>query len=163
MATTLQSRWVLEKTSKGRDEMGSRTHDLPLSIRRLLILADGRKTAGELMRASSDLTTSQAGLTVLLEDGYLQIADASPTSLSEAETGPAAEADQRHKPKLIALVREMFGPQAKLLQKFELAQNDPASLAVAIESCGKFIRLFINEPQADAFLRRAHAALNAPD
>lgn len=161
MATTLQSRWVLEKTSKGREEMASRTHDLPLSIRRLLILADGQRTAGELMRASSDLTASQAGLTVLLEDGYLQVAQASSPSLSEVETGP--EADQRHKPKLMALVREMFGPQAKLLQKFELAQEDPASLAGAVESCGKFIRLFINEPQADAFLRRAHAALNAPD
>ncbi len=156
MGSLLQPHWILEKTPKGRDEVVSRAHRLPLSIRSLLILADGQRTARDLSSASTDPLRSQAGLSMLLDEGFLQ-AVAQPAEPPLEWAGVQAS---DCKPLLIALVRQMFGAQAKLLQKFELAQDDPASLKAAIDASAKFVRLFIDGPQADVFQRRAYALLD---
>ena len=142
MSAVLQHHWILEKTPKGRDEMVSRAHHLPPILRSLLILADGQRTARDLLSAGTDPLRAQASLTVLLEDGFLQAvaqpAASTPESITNGESGS--------KQQLRALVREMFGDQQKLLQKFELAPDDLTSQRAAIEASCKFIRLFIDGP-----------------
>ncbi|MHB1668260.1 MAG: hypothetical protein ACYCSR_05245 [Thiomonas sp.] len=156
MRHPVQPHWILEKTPKGRDEVVSRAHHLPPPIRSLLILADGQRTARDLLSASTDPLRSQASLSMLLDEGFLQ-AVAQPAE-PPLEWADIQESDR--KPLLMALVRQMFGAQAKLLQKFELAQDDPASLKAAIDASCKFVRLFIDGPQADVFQRRAYALLD---
>ena len=61
---------------------------------------------------------------------------------------------------LIALIEEQFGAQApKLVQKIEQHPDTPEGRAAAVQACVKFIRLFIDEKQAQAFAQRAQELL----
>lgn len=146
--------WVLEKTPKGRDEIASRGHALAPSVRSLLILADGHRTAAELIGTHPDAARMQEGLQQLLREGYLQA-----HAPGHRQDGGEAQASPRSR--LRALVREMFGPHPKLAQKFDLVDGQEPDLDQAVFDCAKYIRLFIDAAQADAFVARA-AALLAP-
>lgn len=70
---------VLLKTPRGREEIRTRAHGLPPIARRLLIIADGRRTVAELAaaldREATDAELHEA-LGQLLDGQYLHVGDA---------------------------------------------------------------------------------------
>lgn len=157
MSFAVQPHWVLEKTPKGREEVGSRSHRLMPLLRGLLILTDGRRTAAELLRTSPDAARTQEGLSLLLQDGFVQAATPG-QNLRPGPIHPKSQGDER-RARLRALVQEMFGPQEKLLQKFDASCDELEGAQQTIQASGKYIKLFISAARADVFCRRANALL----
>ncbi len=158
MVADLPLDWVLEKTPKGRDELATRANRLQPGQRNLLIMADGRRPVVELVKAGPDPERCRATLAALIEDGFLQriagIGGELPV-VPAAASGPA----DRHL-MLVALAEELFGPQApRLVQKIEQHPDTPEGHAAAVESCIRFVRLFIDEQRAEVFARRARTLL----
>lgn len=75
---TVGSDTILLKSPRGREEVQTRAHDLPLLARRLLIMADGEHTVSDLAREldchPSD-PTLHAALARLVDEHYLHISD----------------------------------------------------------------------------------------
>lgn len=162
MSAELPLDWILEKTPKGRDELATRAHHLLPGQRNLLIMADGRRAVSELLKAGTDPQRCMQVLRALFDEGFLVRSDSAAAASGFAPLPTAAPAAAPVPPgstphaTLIALVQEQFGAHApRLLQKIEQHPDTPEGRAAAVQSCAKFIRLFIDEKQADLFVRRA--------
>lgn len=156
MAAELPLDWVLEKTPKGREELATRSHRLHPGQRNLLILADGRRPVRELIKAGTDPQRCLQVLQGLIDDGFLALcADAPAPDAGFSMSAFAAMGTAAHA-QLIALIEEMFPAQsARLVPKIVQHPDTPEGRAAAVQSCVRFIRLFIDEKQADAFALRA--------
>lgn len=157
MVADLPLDWVLEKTPKGRDELATRANGLQPGQRNLLIMADGRRPVAELLKAGADPERCRLALAALIEEGFLQRASGAGGDLRAAPV--AADQDPKHL-LLVALAEELFGSKAPpLVQKIEQHPDTPEGHAAAVESCVKFVRLFIDERQAEVFAQRARSLL----
>ena len=146
---------VLGKTDKGRTEIETRAHGLSMGVRKVLILADGRRTAAEILTATGGSRDSEVGLDLLLREGFVAPVDpaASVAPLGSAQVAGAKAA-------LVDLARSLLGDRAgRVVKKIEETEDSPAALAGAIDTCRKLIRLVIDESKADEFARRAAALL----
>jgi hypothetical protein len=63
---------VLAKTVKGTEEIKSRRHGLPPKVRALLVIVDGRTTAGELVAKLGGSPEIENGLQSLIDQGYVE-------------------------------------------------------------------------------------------
>ncbi|MGC8701881.1 MAG: hypothetical protein ACP5GC_08395 [Thiomonas sp.] len=159
MSAELPLNWILEKTQKGRDELATRANHLMPGQRNLLIMADGHRPVSELLKAGTDPERCLQVLRGLVEDGYLARRTAVSTDSPDSVFATGAAPQSPHA-LLIALVEEQFGAQApRLVQKIEQHPDTPEGQAAAVQACVKFIRLFIDERQAEAFARRAQELL----
>ncbi|MGC9163724.1 MAG: hypothetical protein ACP5F9_09285 [Thiomonas sp.] len=164
MSEELPLDWVLEKTPKGREELATRSHHLLPGQRNLLILADGHRSVRELLMAGTDPQRCMQALQWLIDSGFLALCASAPAPGAAAAPAPApgptsaAPAAHAH---LIALVEQQFPAQAaRLVQKITQHPDTPEGRAAAVQACVKFIRLFIDERQADAFATRAQEQLH---
>lgn len=69
---------IVLKSPRGREEVQTRAHDLPSLARRLLIMADGRRTVSDLARelaCDPDDPTLYETIQQLVDDRYLHVAD----------------------------------------------------------------------------------------
>jgi hypothetical protein len=73
---------IFDKTDKGREEIATRKHQLPLRMRGLLVQVDGKHNGAELIDKAAVLGLNDQSLTELLEGGYIQIV--APSSESES-------------------------------------------------------------------------------
>lgn len=176
---------ILEKTPLGRDELATNAHRLSPVVRGVLVLVNGQRRIADLLACAGDRARWQEAISTLLGEGFVRQvepgasagpapdvsarqADAQtgastqlpastqypPSMFATPEPEDAAEGDLRAM--LCALATRAFGKQAdKLVQKLRAADDTPESLSAAVESCAKYIRLFLDEKKADAFLRRA--------
>ena len=64
---------VLKKSAKGRDEITSRAHKLPLNLRRILILVDGDQTIASITELTTGLTKVEESLSLLIDLGFLEV------------------------------------------------------------------------------------------
>lgn len=74
----MEAQSILLKTPRGREEIGTRAHDLGTLARRLLIMADGRQTVAELaavLDRSPDDVDLQRAVQTLLDGYYLLVED----------------------------------------------------------------------------------------
>lgn len=160
MSAELPLDWILEKTPKGREELATRAHHLLPGQRNLLIMADGNRPVAELLKAGADPERCLLALRGLLDDGYLVRNAAASPSVAPVSLFAADAPQQTPHGLLIALVEEQFGAQAaRLVQKIEQHPDTPEGRAAAVQACVKFIRLFIDEKQAQAFAQRAQELL----
>lgn len=62
---------IFAKTAKGQEEIEKRTNDIPLRVRRILILIDGKRSVDELrvMAVADDLEQT---LDILAKDGFIE-------------------------------------------------------------------------------------------
>lgn len=150
---------VLGKTSKGRDEVQARERALAPALRHLLILADGKRTAQELLRITPDPTKVQGGLELLMREGYLEAVGSAAPAAARAPAAPAVPAGEL-KERLLQLVTAEFPGQQRLHEKVTAAADEPAALREAVAGCVKYIRMFIDQARADDFARRATALLD---
>lgn len=159
MSEELPLDWVLEKTPKGREELATRSHQLLPGQRNLLILADGHRPVRELLKAGTDPQRCLQALQWLIEAGFLALCADAPTPGAAVASGSTQTAPVVHA-QLIALVKEQFPAQAsRLVQKIAPHPDTPEGRAAAVQACVKFIRLFIDERQADLFATRAQEQL----
>lgn len=80
-----------QKTAKGRSEISTGQHRLPVLARRLLLLADGQRSVTELAQACGNAASSaQAMLLALQADGFLEQAGATRPALTGAPPAEAA-------------------------------------------------------------------------
>ncbi|OIQ91312.1 hypothetical protein GALL_267790 [mine drainage metagenome] len=173
---------ILEKTPLGRDELATNAHRLTPMVRGVLVLVNGQRRVADLLACASDRARWQEAISMLLGQGFVRPVEGSgvatqgvasstrlpdtkaatstqfPASLfASSELADAGEAGERDLCSLLcALATRGFGKQAdKLVQKLRAADNTQAGQRAAVESCVKYIRLFIDEKKAEPFRRRA--------
>lgn len=86
---------VFDKTDKGREEIATRKHQLAPRLRTLLVMIDGKHSAGELLQKVGSLGLTESSLAELLENGFIQQAQpvtAPPQPAPQPEAAPAAVA-----------------------------------------------------------------------
>lgn len=63
---------IYEKTEKGREEIATRKHHLPMKLRTLLVLVDGEKTADRLLHEIAPLGLNAENLNELVQQEYIR-------------------------------------------------------------------------------------------
>jgi alkylated DNA repair dioxygenase AlkB len=143
---------VYAKTEKGRERFDAR--DIPTNLRHALILVDGRSTLQELLKKGEGLALLEDSLEMLEEMGLMAPVgtEASPTPSANPAVQPAGGGSSV-KRQLLALAIRILGDKSdKIIRKIdETADSNPA-LMHTIESCGKVIKLTIDEKKAEEFL-----------
>ena len=64
---------IYKKTLKGVEETSLRSQGLQLKFREYLKLVDGVKSTEEILRANPNLTEVEVVLTVLKDEGYIEV------------------------------------------------------------------------------------------
>lgn len=142
---------VVAKTETGKEQLATR-RDLAPALRQALILVDGRSTLEALLKKWAGLAHLADSLAQLERLGM--IARAAPTMAAPSSPAmPPAFDGRQLKQQLMVLATGMLGAQAaKIVKKIEEATDTKEALAAAIDSCGKVIRLLIDEQKADVFV-----------
>lgn len=82
------------KTDKGHEEIRTRAYRLNPKLRSLLVMVDGVKSVGELLKAATALGGGRDALDTLIQDGFIAAAPAgSPVAPEAATPAPAREVD----------------------------------------------------------------------
>ncbi len=154
---------ILVKTDKGLDEVKHRTYGLSLAQRSLLIMADGMTSIANLLTRTAQLPKSEENLSWLMSEGFIDSVmpsqQAAPARPAPAPAAPRA-AGITHKQALIAITREVLGPDAqKVLQRVDDVPDNLPDLLAAVERCHKFIKLTIDEAKAEQFLKACRSEL----
>lgn len=76
---------IFDKSDKGREEIITRKHKLAPRLRSLLVLVDGKKTAGELLLQLAGMGLDQSSLDQLFDQQFIE-----PSSGVLVETRPSA-------------------------------------------------------------------------
>jgi hypothetical protein len=144
---------VYAKTEKGKERFDAR--DIPTNLRHALILVDGRSTLTELLKKGAGLENLADSFEMLEEMGLIApattIAAASTLNPDMPVTGSTPIKRQ-----LISLAMTILGDKAeKIVRKIEETQDSNAALMHIIDSCGKVIKLTIDEKKAESFVAAA--------
>ncbi|MGA7593631.1 MAG: hypothetical protein WCA64_00400 [Gallionella sp.] len=147
---------VYVKTEKGKERFDAR--DIPTVLRHALILVDGRSTLEELMRKGEGLENLADSFEMLEEMGLM--APVGSVAAMPAAADQSASGGGNTKRQLIALAISLLGDRAdKVTRKIEETVDSPPALMHTIDTCGKVIKLTIDEKKAEAFLDAARAIL----
>jgi predicted transcriptional regulator len=142
---------VYAKTEKGKERFEAR--DIPTNLRHALILVDGRSTLAELMKKGAGLVNLADSFEMLEEMGLM-----APLGTIAAASAPntAMSGSASVKRHLMALAMSILGDKAeKIVKKIEETVDSNAALMHTIDSCGKVIKLTIDEKKAEAFVSAA--------
>jgi len=160
MDTTL----ILVKTSKGVEEIKSRSHGLSQTLRALLIMADGATSLSSLLSRNAQMPKAEESIAWLVREGFVEtVPGSSKRSAAAAAAGSSAgpiTGQLTPKQMLVAMTRDLLGPDAsKVIQRLDEAPDSPVELAAAVERCHKFIKLTIDEKKAEQFLKTGQGLL----
>ena len=122
---------VLSKTAKGAEEIETRKYKLEQRLRALLIVVNGRSTAGDLLEKFAQMGDLTAGLEKLIAEGFVAEAAA-------AASGPGFEAARAELSKVLS---DALGPASD-------------AICIKLEACGSAREL-------KDFLAGRRAALDA--
>lgn len=142
---------VLGKTPLGEAALARHDRTLPPSLRRTLILVDGRSD-GAALRAKAPYPDLEAALEQLFRDGYV-----APAGESAVRAG--THSSRELKASLARVCREVLGEAVaeKMAAKLVTTPDDPAELAAAFRACVRLVRLTIDEGKAAELQRRGEA------
>ena len=158
MDTTL----ILVKTSKGVEEIKSRSHGLSQTLRALLIMADGATSLSSLLSRNAQMPKAEESIAWLVREGFVETVPGSSKRSAAAAGSSAGPITGQLTPKqmLVAMTRDLLGPDAsKVIQRLDEAPDSPVELAAAVERCHKFIKLTIDEKKAEQFLKTGQGLL----
>ena len=159
----MDSTLILVKTSKGVEEIKSRSSGLSQNLRALLIMADGATSLSGLLGRTNQKQQAEEGIAWLVREGFIESVPGKRAPAAAPSATAAAGPDSgllTPKQMLIAMSRELLGPDApKVIQRLQEAPESPAELGAAIERCHKFIKLTIDEKKADQFIRAGQGLL----
>ena len=147
---------ILVKTDKGKEELESR-RSLSLDLRHALILVDGHSTLKELLLKGAGLPLLADSLNILIRTGYANtLSDLSTPQAAAEQTPRKAVGNGSIKQQLILLAGSLLETQSvKIIKKIEDSVDSEEALLSTIESCGKVIRLVIDEGKAATFVVKA--------
>lgn len=147
---------VVSKTSKGDEEIRSRTHGLDRTLRTLLILIDGQSTVEEILEEKAvGLAGAKEGLTRLASDGFIKI-----DGLVIASENKGSSDIGSAKEELVAIARELLGRDAeKIVAKLEAAPDHKDGLLEAVSGCKKLVKLIIDEAKAEQLMQRCGSVI----
>ncbi len=77
---------IFDKTDKGREEITTRKYHLPSRLRPLLVMIDGKQSAGELLKKVAGLGLNADSINELLNNEFIRVVE----QAAPAETAPAA-------------------------------------------------------------------------
>jgi hypothetical protein len=139
---------IYAKTAKGQEEIEQRAHGLSQGLRRVLIMVDGKSTVEELTaKMMQDLS---GPLQELLDGGYIS---------GEGGAANPAGGVSGLKQELISIAEDILGKHAeRVVQKIQSSPDDLEGMRAAVEDCQKFVRLFIDEKQAEVLFTKCKAA-----
>lgn len=159
----MDSTLILVKTGKGIEEIKSRSFGLPQQLRALLIMADGSASLSNLLSRTAQFPNADESIAWLVREGFVEAVRSSgkgPAATPAAAAAPASSGQLPPRQMLIAMARELLGPDApKVIQRLEEAPESPAELGAALDRCHKFIKLTIDEKKADQFLQTGRGLL----
>jgi hypothetical protein len=83
---------IYDKTVKGREEIASRTYQLPPRLRSLLVMIDGRHPIEEVLPKVTGLGLDASHLKALVDDGFITVVEApvAPAPVAAAPVAPDA-------------------------------------------------------------------------
>ena len=132
---------IYAKTAKGQEEIDTRGQGLSQNLRRVLIMVDGKSSVEEL--TAKMMQDVSAALQELASGGFIASGDATAQSGGSASAGGL-------KQELIEIARQVLGKHAdRVVQKIQSSPDDLEGMKAAVEDCQKFVRLFIDEKQAE--------------
>lgn len=142
---------VYAKTERGKERFEAR--DIPTTLRHALILVDGRSTLEELMRKGAGLENLADSFEMLEEMGLMAPLG---SEAAAAVHSPSATAGGLVKRQLVGLAMKILGDKAeKIIKKIDETAESNTALMQTIDSCGKMIKLTIDEKKAEAFVTAA--------
>jgi hypothetical protein len=146
---------VLAKTPLGAEALNGQGAELPRALRHALILVDGRSTVAKLEQRASMIPEFPAALRELAAKGLVApVGGGSGSAGSQAGSPPGA--GRSLSASLIAAAEAILGDKAgKVVKKLEEAGGSRETLAAAVDSCYKLIRLTIDESRAEEFRKAA--------
>ena len=157
---------VYVKTEKGKARFEAR--DIPNTLRYALILVDGHSTLQELMKKGEGLENLADAFGMLEEMGLMApvgsvaAKPAPPPSAPSAPSGaapvqsPSATTGGPVKRQLVGLAIRMLADKAeKIIKKIDETADSNIALMHTIDTCGKVIKLTIDEKKAEDFVAAA--------
>jgi hypothetical protein len=159
---------VYGKTELGRERFEARS--IPTTLRHALILVDGRSTLKELLKKGEGLEHLEDSFEMLEQMGLIapahQIMAAAVVAATQPQPAkPAAQTATGAggaplKRMLVSLAMKLLGDNAeKIIRKIEETADSSIALMHTIDSCGKVIKLTIDEKKADEFVVAAKEIL----
>lgn len=146
---------VLAKTPLGAEALNGHESELPRALRHALILVDGRSTLAKLEQRASMIPEFPAALRELVAKGLVAPVGGA-SAAAAARPGSATGAGRPLAASLVAAAEAVLGDQAgKVVKKLEEAGGSRETLAAAVDSCYKLIRLTIDESRAEEFRKAA--------
>ncbi len=146
---------VLARTPLGAEALNGEGAELPRALRHALILIDGRSTVAKLEQRASMIPEFPAALRELAAKGLVAPVGGG-TASAASRAGSTPGAGKNLVASLVAAAEAVLGDQAgKVVKKLEEAGGSRETLAAAVDSCYKLIRLTIDESRAEEFRKAA--------
>ena len=84
---------IFDKTDEGREEIATRKHHLPMKLRTLLVMVDGKQSDEELLKKVGGLGLNEESFSELAAAGLIELtAQPLPSTAAAIPVAPAAEA-----------------------------------------------------------------------
>lgn len=164
---------VFSRTEKGNFEMNSRQHQLPMRLRTVLILVDGKSNVNQLRDKASVISKLENFLEDLALDGFISAKSLSwDRRLGVGRRGKYKGVDRRGsgggdstftgiKARLIDTAILTFGDGAEnVVKKFREASSDWRGLENAITECTKLAGLVYDDSTASEFKTKCRQVLS---
>lgn len=168
-------RTVFARTPAGEAALARLDHSLPMALRRVLILVDGRSD-GTALRVKAPYRDLDVSLEALLAQGLIAAPGAAATPIERpmpaaapapvAEVAPAIGSAAMASPAatrqaLFDLCRQVLGDaKAEVAAKRLLTAGDePGAIAAALAKTVSVVRLTVDEAKANEIKRRGEALL----
>jgi hypothetical protein len=155
---------VFSRTEKGNFEINSRKHQLPMRLRTVLILVDGKSNVNQLHDKASAISELENFLENLALDGFISAQSSSwDRRLGVGKRGKYKGVDRRGsgngdptftgiKARLVDTAILTFGDGAgNVVKKFREAPSDWQGLGNAITECTKLAGLVYDDSTASEF------------
>lgn len=142
---------ILEKTSKGTEEIETRAYKLSSALRMVLILVDGHSNVAELQSKAASLTGLNDYLEELQKQGFVQHRLEDALSANSGENSSEAESGTRVKWELVDMIRNTIGDEfgERATERFLHVDDSPQALREALDGCYQYILLTIDEKKAE--------------
>ena len=155
---------TFRKTAKGEEEIARRTYRLPARERSVLIMADGRTAAAEILRRAATLGDAAVLMGNLLAGGFVEaVADAPSAAPTPASApAPATPFGNQHREAVRFASRfllEALGPDSDMIGAQLESCSDAAQLVAMLEKCRDAIRIGAGKRKAEEFWAGAKARL----
>ncbi|MGW8322142.1 MAG: hypothetical protein ACWGSD_11375 [Thermodesulfobacteriota bacterium] len=142
---------VFSRTPKGEEEVTSRKYGLPMAVRRVLILVDGKSPLERLLQSVHGVGNGSAVVDDLLRAGFIQTGPGNPvlTANGPSSAKSGLKDVMAVKEALVQAALDVLGEDApRIVEKIREAPTDRGGLMASLQNCKKVVKLTISESKA---------------